>query len=57
LPDDIDPSVDEQAVADNDDSASTRIKKTAETIPCDFISNSLPARRQICVCSRRTADG
>jgi hypothetical protein len=32
LPDDIDPSVEEQAVTDNDDSASTSIAKTAETI-------------------------
>jgi hypothetical protein len=56
-PDGIDPSVEEQAVADNDESARTKIMKTAETIPCDFISSSLPTRRQIRLRSRRTIDG
>jgi hypothetical protein len=40
LPDDIVPSVEEQAVADIDDSASTRMMKTEETLACGFMANS-----------------
>jgi hypothetical protein len=45
LPDDVDPSVDVQAVTDSDDSASATNTKTAESILCNFISNSLSTDR------------
>jgi hypothetical protein len=44
LPDD--PSVDVQAVTDSDDSASATNTKTAESILCNFISNSLSTDRR-----------